>query len=109
MWFPAQNGPARGTIVHFHGNGENMTSHYLFVYWLALERWNVFTFDYRGYGASGGEKSIAGSVADGAAAIKAARGRASGGRTGSSSSDRASAARSRWPRSTATEARGCEA
>ncbi len=79
LWFPAQNGVPRGTIVHFHGNGENMTSHYLFVYWLALERYNVFVFDYRGYGASGGEKSLKGAVADGAAAIQAARRRSIGG------------------------------
>lgn len=73
MWFPAQNGPSRGTIVHFHGNGGNMTGHYLYVYWLALERYDVLTFDYRGYGASGGEKSLSGAVADGAAAIGVAR------------------------------------
>lgn len=80
MWFPAQNGPSKGVIVHFHGNGENMTSHYLFVYWLALERYDVFTFDYRGYGASEGEKSLSGSVEDGIAALRVARGRAGGSR-----------------------------
>jgi len=78
LWFPAQNHPAKGVIVHFHGNGENMTSHYLFVYWLALEGYDVFAFDYRGYGASAGRKSIAGSIDDGVAALKTARGRAGG-------------------------------
>ncbi len=80
MWFPAQGRPSKGVIVHFHGNGENMTSHFLFVYWLALEGYDVFAFDYRGYGASKGSKSLAGSVEDGAAAIKVARGRAAGAR-----------------------------
>lgn len=73
LWFPSTKSPAKGVIVHFHGNGENMTSHFLYVYWLALEGWDVFTFDYRGYGGSGGSKSIPGSVADGAAALAYAR------------------------------------
>ena len=79
MWFPAQNVRVpKGVIVHFHGNGGNMTGHFLYVYWLALEGYDVFTFDYRGYGASDGEKSVKGSVEDGAAAIGAARKRAGG-------------------------------
>lgn len=77
LWFPAQ-GARKGTIVHFHGNGENMTSHYLFVYWLALEGWDLLVWDYRGYGASGGKKSIAGSVEDGVAALAWARAKAPG-------------------------------
>ncbi|MBI4061771.1 MAG: alpha/beta hydrolase [Elusimicrobia bacterium] len=76
LWFPARNAASQGVIVHFHGNGENMTSHYLFVYWLALEGYDVFTFDYRGYGASEGKKSLAGAIEDGAAALREARGRA---------------------------------
>jgi fermentation-respiration switch protein FrsA (DUF1100 family) len=55
-----------------------MTAHYLFVYWLALEGYDVFAFDYRGYGASGGRKSIGGSVADGVAALEFARAKAPG-------------------------------
>lgn len=78
LWFPAQGGLSKGVVVHFHGNGENMTSHFLYVYWLALEGYDVFAFDYRGYGASGGEKSLKGAVEDGAAAIAAARKRAGG-------------------------------
>lgn len=78
LWFPARPGPAKGVIVQFHGNGENETSHFLYVYWLALEGWDVLAFDYRGYGASGGEKSLAGSVADGRAALAFARARAPG-------------------------------
>ncbi|NNN04393.1 MAG: alpha/beta fold hydrolase [Elusimicrobia bacterium] len=78
LWFPARPGPAKGVIVQFHGNGENETSHFLYVYWLALEGWDVLAFDYRGYGASGGEKSLDGSVADGKAALAFARSRAPG-------------------------------
>ncbi len=39
-------------IVHFHGNAENMTSHFLFTAWLTQEGFDVLTFDYRGYGRS---------------------------------------------------------
>lgn len=80
LWFSAKTTPSKGVIVHFHGNGENMTSHYLFVYWLAAEGYDVFTFDYRSYGGSTGRKSIAGSIEDGVAALRAARGRAGGSR-----------------------------
>ena len=78
LWFPAQGGPSKGVIVQFHGNGENMTSHYLFVYWLALEGWDVMAWDYRGYGASEGDKSIRGAISDGTAALNAARAKAPG-------------------------------
>jgi fermentation-respiration switch protein FrsA (DUF1100 family) len=80
LWFSARKTPSKGVIVHFHGNGENMTSHYLFVYWLAAEGYDVFTFDYRGYGGSAGKKSIGGSIEDGAAALRVARARAGGAR-----------------------------
>lgn len=78
LWFPASRTPAKGVVVQFHGNGENMTSHFLSAYWLALEGWDVLAFDYRGYGASGGEKSLSGAVRDGAAALAYARAQAPG-------------------------------
>lgn len=80
IWFSAKRAPSKGVIVHFHGNGENLTTHYLFVYWLAAEGYDVFTFDYRGYGGSGGKKGLSGSIDDGVAALRAARGRAGGSR-----------------------------
>ena len=78
LWFPSTKPEAKGVVVHFHGNGANMTSHFLYVYWLALEGWDVFTFDYRGYGGSAGKKSVNGSVEDGAAALAYARTKAPG-------------------------------
>lgn len=73
LWFPSARTPSKGVVVQFHGNGQNMTSHFLNVYWLALEGWDVLAFDYRGYGASGGSPSLAGAVRDGAAALAYAR------------------------------------
>ena len=78
LWFPSASEPARGILVQFHGNGENMTSHFLSAWWLAREGWHVLAFDYRGYGASAGKKSLKGAVADGAAALARARARAPG-------------------------------
>jgi fermentation-respiration switch protein FrsA (DUF1100 family) len=78
LWLPAGKSPVTGVVIQFHGNAENMTSHFLSVYWLALEGWDVLAFDYRGYGASGGKKSLAGAVADGAAALAYARAKAPG-------------------------------
>lgn len=78
LWFPSRRGEAKGVVVQFHGNAENMTSHFLAVQWLALEGWHVLAFDYRGYGASGGRKDLDGAVTDGAAALAYARARAPG-------------------------------
>lgn len=78
LWFPSVKTETKGVVVQFHGNGENMTSHFLSVYWLALEGYDVLAFDYRGYGASGGNKSLKGSVEDGAAALAYARAKAPG-------------------------------
>jgi fermentation-respiration switch protein FrsA (DUF1100 family) len=78
LWFPSRRGASRGVVIQFHGNGENMTSHFLSAQWLALEGWDVLAFDYRGYGASGGRKSLAGSVEDGVAALRWARAKAPG-------------------------------
>lgn len=78
LWLKARPGPGKGVVVQFHGNGENMSSHFLFVWWLTLEGWDVLAFDYRGYGASAGEKSLRGAVEDGVAALAYARRKAAG-------------------------------
>lgn len=51
-WFFKTKMPAKGTVVHFHGNAQNMSAHVLFVGWLLDEGYNLLTFDYRGYGQS---------------------------------------------------------
>ena len=71
MFFPAA-GASLGTIIHFHGNAQNMTSHFSYSSWLAREGFNVFIFDYRGYGASGGRPQLDGIINDGIAALKQA-------------------------------------
>ena len=52
---PKWKGQKKGLILQYHGNAENLTSHYLSLGWLAHEGFDVFIFDYRGYGRSSGE------------------------------------------------------
>lgn len=66
---PAVKQPALGKLLHFHGNAQNMTAHFLFVAWLAQEGFDVYVFDYRGYGASTGEATREGLYTDARAAI----------------------------------------
>src|SRR5690348_6616855 len=54
-FFYATTKPAKGTIVQFHGNSQNISSHYASLVWLTRQGYNLFTFDYRGYGDSPGE------------------------------------------------------
>jgi len=74
-WFIPAVGMARGTVIHFHGNAENMTSHFGFVSWLPAAGFNLFVFDYRGYGASAGRPDRRGVYWDSRAALEYVRSR----------------------------------
>ena len=67
-YFPAEN--ARGSILVLHGNAQNLSAHVNGVLWLVKEGFSVFIIDYRGYGWSGGEPSLAGAHLDAAAALE---------------------------------------
>ena len=69
-WVLRPVGPSRGTVIHFHGNAQNMTAHFEFVGWLTQAGYTVLTFDYRGYGASTGEPERAGMVDDGCTILR---------------------------------------
>lgn len=49
--FPAQT-KSKGLVIHFHGNGQNLTTHFSFFKWLTDHGYDYLIFDYRGYGAS---------------------------------------------------------
>lgn len=71
-WYFKANAPdkkTRGTIVQFHGNAENISSFYTTLVWLTKHGYNLFIFDYRGYGGSQGEPSQHGVYLDGMAAL----------------------------------------
>ena len=69
LFFPSLSAPL-GTVVHMHGNSENLTKHFRNSAWLAKEGFNVFLFDYRGYGASAGRADLDGAVRDAEAALR---------------------------------------
>lgn len=72
-FFPAKNGKPKGTIVQFHGNAQNISTHFFSLYWLVEQGYNLFTFDYRGYGKSKGELSQKGVYEDALSALNKAR------------------------------------
>jgi fermentation-respiration switch protein FrsA (DUF1100 family) len=79
-WFlPAENRrnpkEAKGTVVHFHGNAQNMSTHWRFAAWLPKQDYNVFVFDYRGYGQSEGKPEPKGVFEDSNAALNYVRSR----------------------------------
>lgn len=53
-WFIPAQGQRRGTIAYFHGNSKNISGHLRYVQWLPARGYDVFLFDYRGYGDSAG-------------------------------------------------------
>ncbi len=53
-----------GTILFLHGNGDNVSSHFANAYWLVDQGYEVYLFDYRGYGLSEGEADLADTLAD---------------------------------------------
>ncbi|MGZ3653707.1 MAG: alpha/beta hydrolase [Bdellovibrionota bacterium] len=60
----------KAVFVFYHGNGENLSSHYIGLIWALRQGYDFFIFDYRGYGRSEGETTPKGTVADGEAALR---------------------------------------
>jgi fermentation-respiration switch protein FrsA (DUF1100 family) len=68
-WLPASGGESASTVVYFHGNAANLTGHYPQIAWLPAAGFNVFLFDYRGYGQSQGSPTRKGVYEDSRAAL----------------------------------------
>lgn len=68
-WFAASAQPAKGTLVFFHGNAENISTHFLNFSWLPEKGYNYFIFDYPDYGKSTGQPSPESTVQAGQAAL----------------------------------------
>ncbi len=56
-------------IVFFHGNAENISTHFASLHWVLNEGYDYFVFDYEGYGRSQGKPSPRATISDGRAAI----------------------------------------
>jgi fermentation-respiration switch protein FrsA (DUF1100 family) len=64
-WLPVKAGVAvRGTVLHLHGNGGNISGHLGGSWWLPAQGYQVLLLDYRGYGRSQGEASLSGAYQD---------------------------------------------
>jgi len=78
-WFiPAEltaGGPAPPTLVHFHGNAENIAPYAVLGRLTRDAGFNLLLVDFRGYGRSSGRPSEAGIYLDGEAALRYLRAR----------------------------------
>jgi fermentation-respiration switch protein FrsA (DUF1100 family) len=57
-WWLEAYGEVKGTIVFYHGNAENISTHLGSVYWLPEKGYQVLMLDYRGYGHSQGKPGL---------------------------------------------------
>lgn len=60
----------RGLVTFFHGNAQNLSAHFLNLVWLTKHGYDLFIFDYRGYGLSVGSPSPEKVNLDGIAALE---------------------------------------
>ncbi|NVJ49764.1 MAG: alpha/beta fold hydrolase [Gammaproteobacteria bacterium] len=56
--------PVTHTVIFFHGNAENISTHFRNVVWLLNDGVQVILFDYRGYGRSSGVAELDGALSD---------------------------------------------
>ncbi|MDT0496667.1 alpha/beta hydrolase [Algiphilus sp. W345] len=68
LHLPAQ-GALKATLLHLHGNAENLSSHVHLVSWLPARGYAVLALDSRGYGRSQGAASVAAMHEDAEAAL----------------------------------------
>lgn len=68
-WHIYPHSSPAGLIFVAHGNAQNLSSHFTSWVWLVEEGYELFIFDYRGYGKSGGESGLEGSIEDTKAAL----------------------------------------
>jgi pimeloyl-ACP methyl ester carboxylesterase len=70
-FFKAEGGSSKGTILFFHGNGQNRSAQFLNLYWLVREGYDLAIYDYPGYGQTAGTPSPESTVKMAIAAIRA--------------------------------------
>jgi fermentation-respiration switch protein FrsA (DUF1100 family) len=75
-WFLPASGPAKGIVLHLHGNAANVSNHLPLVAWLPARGYHVLMLDYRGFGRSEGKPTLDGIVEDAMAALAHLRTRA---------------------------------
>jgi hypothetical protein len=69
-WYIKAKDKSRGTILYLHGNAGNINTQINNVLWLSLEGYDLFAFDYRGFGKSEGSPTMEGVHLDAKAALE---------------------------------------
>ncbi|MCO7223584.1 alpha/beta hydrolase [Pleionea sp. CnH1-48] len=57
-WLLKPDQEKKGHVIFFHGNAQNISSHFRSVIWLVEAGYQVLVVDYRGYGQSTGEPKL---------------------------------------------------
>jgi alpha-beta hydrolase superfamily lysophospholipase len=57
-WYFDTDQPVKGYVVFFHGNAENISTHFASVFWLPKAGYEVLLVDYRGFGLSSGVPTL---------------------------------------------------
>lgn len=68
-WYFTASHP-KGVIIYFHGNGQNRSSHFVNLYWLVREGYNLFAAEYPGYGDTDGKPTPQNTIAAGHASLR---------------------------------------
>tara|TARA_R110002072_G_scaffold534_6_gene3936 strand:+ start:112563 stop:113324 length:762 start_codon:yes stop_codon:yes gene_type:complete len=63
----------KGLVLFYHGNAQNLSAHSLSIQWITKYGYDVFIFDYRGYGLSQGKPHLEGVYQDGLFAFEKAK------------------------------------
>jgi alpha-beta hydrolase superfamily lysophospholipase len=72
--FPSKkNAPPKAIVLQFHGNAQNISSHFASLGWVVDFGYEFMTFDYSGYGSSEGKANIKNALLDIKSAIEFAR------------------------------------
>lgn len=69
-YFSAKDKKTRGTMIFFHGNAQNISSHFPSALWITRHGYDLYLFDYRGYGRSHGVPNQKGVNDDAVSAIR---------------------------------------
>ncbi len=69
-WYFKSKKPPKAVVLLLHGNGQNRSSHYISLYWLIENGYDLAVFDYPGYGISDGQPTPENTVETGRVAIQ---------------------------------------
>ncbi len=67
-WLPAKTDQPKGSVLFFHGNAQNLSSHVINLSWINQYGYNLLIFDYRGFGESPGSPTVGRALLDAQAA-----------------------------------------